>query len=405
MRISTTMQYTSSLSYIQNGNSKVDDAANRYNKGTKFDTAGEDPSGMSSKIKYEGSIAAYKQYQEDGGLAANALSEEETALQSMWEALSSINTRLQQCVDGTNDDSSLKALAAEIENTRDHLYDLMNTQNTEGEYIFTGAQSDIPTYTLTTDGHYKCQADGSTRSVLVSPSVTIQVSDSGLDIFENCKTAKTFSTPTPAGSVPLKSAVISSYGDFEDLYEKYYSSATGANNELTLSVNAGKFELKDQNGNVIDEGEVNVKNNTIDVKGLEFTVEDPSIVCDYTVQLKKPDTDNILNVLTDIVATLRDDTKNQTDKTAAIAHAERCVGIAMTHYDSYRGEIGARQNNIETIVDSNTSLSTIKTESKASVSEVDAFEAASNLIQAQNQLTVSRQIYSNLAKQSLFDFI
>ena len=51
------------------------------------------------------------------------------------------------------------------------------------------------------------------------------------------------------------------------------------------------------------------------------------------------------------------------------------------------------------------SLSTIKTESKASVSEVDAFEAASNLIQAQNQLTVSRQIYSNLAKQSLFDFI
>ena len=45
MRISTTMQYTSSLSYIQNGNSKVDDAANRYNKGTKFDTAGEDPSG------------------------------------------------------------------------------------------------------------------------------------------------------------------------------------------------------------------------------------------------------------------------------------------------------------------------------------------------------------------------
>ena len=231
------------------------------------------------------------------------------------------------------------------------------------------------------------------------------MSDSGLDIFENCKTAKTFSTTPPAGSVTLKSAVISSYGDFEDLYEKYYSSATGANNELTLSVNAGKFELKDQNGNVIDEGEVNVKNNTIDVKGLEFTVEDPSIVCDYTVQLEKPDTDNILNVLTDIVATLRDDTMNQTDKTAAIAHAERCVGIAMTHYDSYRGEIGARQNNIETIVDSNTSLSTIKTESKASVSEVDAFEAASNLIQAQNQLTVSRQIYSNLAKQSLFDFI
>ena len=57
------------------------------------------------------------------------------------------------------------------------------------------------------------------------------------------------------------------------------------------------------------------------------------------------------------------------------------------------------------ILNANESLSAIKVESKANVSEVDAFEAASELIRAQNQLTVSRQIYSMLNKQSLFDFI
>ena len=57
------------------------------------------------------------------------------------------------------------------------------------------------------------------------------------------------------------------------------------------------------------------------------------------------------------------------------------------------------------VLDSNESLSDIKTESKAKVSEVDAFEAASDLVQSQNQLAVSRQIYSMLSKQSLFDYI
>lgn len=68
----------------------------------------------------------------------------------------------------------------------------------------------------------------------------------------------------------------------------------------------------------------------------------------------------------------------------------------MTQYDSYRGQIGARQNTITTVLDSNESLSDIKTESKAKVSEVDAFEAASDLVQSQNQLAVSRQILQHV---------
>ena len=404
MRISTTMQFTNSLSYIQKSNTSVDEASNRYNSGLKFQTAGENPSGMASKVKYEGAISSYKQYAKDGGLAANTLSEEETALQSMWSALSSINTRLIQCVDGSNDQNSLIALAEEIGQTRDHLYDLMNTQNTDGEYIFSGAQSDIPTYTLTSDGHYVCQADGSTRSVLVAPSITVQVSDSGLDVFENCRLADTMTvTATPN----IGSSVSSSYGDFGDLYDKYYSPATGANNTLTINVaNDNSFELLAPDGTVIETGEVNLEDGTINVKGMEFTIPDPeNYAGTIEIELDPPKTDNILNALTKIVDIIEDESISNTDKIAAITEAQVNVQNAMTRYDSYRGKVGARQNTIATILTSNNSLSDIKTESKANVSEVDAFEAASDLIQSQNQLNVSRQIYSMLSKQSLFDDI
>lgn len=405
MRISTSMQYTNSLSYIQKSNSAVDEASNRYNTGLKFNTAGESPSGMASKVKYEGAISAYDQYAKDGGLAANSLSEEETALQSMWTALSNINTRLIQSVDGSNDQNSLTALAEEIAQTRDHLYDLMNTQNTDGEYIFSGAQSDIPTFSLTSDGHYICQADGSTRSVLVAPSVTVQVSDSGLDVFQNCPLAKSFSiNATPN----ISSAVITSYGNFNELYEQYYSSAGGANNTLELTVDStnNSFTLSDQNGNVIESGEVNLDDGVINVKGLEFALPDAKNY-DGTIEitLDSPKTDNILNALTSIVDIIKDPNVSNTQKVAAISEAQVNVQNAMTQYDSYRGKVGARQNTITTILSANESLSDIKTASKASVSEVDAFEAASDLVQTQNQLSVSRQIYSMLAKQSLFDYI
>ena len=414
MRISTTMQFTSSLKYIQNANSKVDENAQKYNTGEKFQTAGEDPSGMASKVKYEGAISAYTQFNKDGGLANNTLSEEETALASMWDALSSIHSRLIQCVDGSNDQNSLDALAAEIEQMRDHLYNLMNTQNTEGEYIFSGARSDVPTFTLTSDGHYTCQADGSVREVLVAPGVTVQVSDSGLDIFENCKLSNSM---TVTGTPAITSAVISNYGDFEDLYQNYYSSSIGptVNNNLRVEVLAdGSFSLVkdrlDAAGNVtgqdvIETGEVDKMNSTITVKGMEFYLPSSNYTGNIKVQLDAPKTDNILNVLTKLVDDIQDETLTKTEKCARIAAGQKDVSIAMTRYDSYRGQIGARQNTINTVMTSNTSLSDIKTESKANVSEMDAFEAASNLVQSQNQLTVSRQIYSMLQKQSLFDYI
>src|SRR5574344_1533898 len=403
MRISTTMQFTNSLTYIQNSNSKVDDASVKYNTGLKFQTAGEDPSGMASKVKYEGAIAAYTQYSKDGGIANNNLSEEETALESMWDALSNINTRLQQCVNGSNDESSLKALSAEIGQIRDHLYDLMNTKNTDGEYIFSGARSDVPTYSLTSDGHYSCQADGSTRSVLVSPNVTVQVSDSGLNIFENCKTANSMNvTATPA----ITTSLISNSGDFGDLYTQYYSSAVSAVNNLTLDVAAdGTFSIKDPAGNEIGTGEMDKNNSTITYKGMEFILPDSNYTGTINIELEAPKTDNILNILTDTVAKIKDENISSADKSAIIAESQKDVLLAMDHYDSYRGKVGARQNVIDNVISSNTSLSDIKTESRAKVSEVDTFENTSALAQAKNQLEISRQTYSMLSKQSLFNYI
>lgn len=413
MRISTSMQYQSHLNYLQTANSKVDQASKRYNTGQLFQTAGENPAGMAAKMKYTSDIAAYEQYRTNAGIVADTLSQEETALGQIWDALSSIQTRLIQAVNGTLDDGSRAALAEDIKQTQAQIFDLMNTKNAEGEYIFSGAQSDLPTYKLTSDGQYICQADGSNKYVLVSPTIKVQTTDSGLNIFENCNLANDFSV-TDSADIPSLVSGISDYDQFNAFYKDNYDYVNG-NNSFSITIHDdGSFDLTAPDGTV-ESG--NIKDGKITVQGMEFTLpedyvptEGHTIKCD----LSAPQQDNILNQLTDIVNDLlipSDEYDNPNNPmssaqlTRNIARMQQNIEIAKKQVDTYRGYVGARGANIDAIIESNESLSLIKSEAKANVSEIDAFQAVSDLVLANNALQVAQQSYNIVHSTTLFDFM
>ncbi|MGN0908374.1 MAG: flagellar hook-associated protein FlgL [Succinivibrio sp.] len=404
MRISTTQIYNKNLRYLQNANSQLDSSTSRYNSGLKFSTAAEDPAGMASKIKYDAAIASYKQYATNAGLAADTMSEEETALDSMWTALSSANTRLIQAVDSTNDDSSNDAIAEDLIQIRDQLFDLMNTRNADGEYIFSGAKSSVPTMIKTSSGSYSCQADGQARKVQVAPSVKVQVSDSGLNIFENCQLAKTIST---TGNDTGVYGMIANYGTYDSVFEKYYDPTGNTSNQLTLTIDAdGKFTLADPSGKQIDSGEV-ASDSTIETSGLSFTIADgqdagPRTI---TITMEKPGQDNILNQLTQFADDLRNGKLTTEELSDKMAYAQQTVQNAMDQYDKYRGRVGSRESEVENVINSDNALKTIKTTAEANITEVDAFEAASDIVKDQQALTTARSVYSKINGTSLFDYI
>ena len=423
MRISTSMQYRNHLSYLQTANSRVDQASMQYNTGKLFQTAGENPGGMSASMKYESDIASYKQYGLNAKIVADALSQEETALGQIYETMSSIQTRLIQAVNGTLDDGSRAALAEDIKQAQAQLFNTMNTKNAEGEYIFSGAQSSKPTFTLTSDGKYVCQADGSSKNVNVSPNLTVQTTDSGLNIFENVHLAADFTATATGqnGNAKDYQSSISDYDQFNALYSKYFNQgvngqpAAATDNTLTIKVGAdNKFELQDSKGNTIDSGEV--KDGKIIVQGMEFEVPGgaPAEGDTISIKLEEPKSDNILNQLTDIIKSLNTpiDNAKPADVTALRAQLTRDIvkmqenlNISKKQVDTYRGLVGARGANIDDIIKSNESLHDIKKEANANVSEIDAFEAVSNLLVTQNALQVAQQSYNIVHSTSLFDFM
>ena len=415
MRVSTSMQYRNHLSYLQSANYKVEMASQRYNTGKLFQTSGENPGGMSASMKYEADIASYYQYGMNAKIVSDALSQEETALGQIYDTMSSIQTRLIQAVNGTLDDGSRAALAEDIKQAQAQLFNTMNTKNAEGEFIFSGAQSAVPTFKLTSDGKYICQADGSSKSVNVSPNLTVQTTDSGLNIFENVNLAKDFSHSKAAGNNDYQSS-ISDYDQFNALYKKYYNPGVGGkvanlkDNTLQIEVLAdNKFTLKDSKGQVISEGEV--KDGKIIVEGMEFVVPNgaPQVGDKIDIRLEHPKSDNILNQLTDVIAALNtpldQDPAKKAEVTRQIVKMQENLNIAKKQVDTYRGLVGARGANIDDIIKSNESLYDIKKEANANVSEIDAFTAVSDLLVTQNALQVAQQSYNIVHSTSLFDFM
>lgn len=441
MRISTSMQYQSHLNYLQTANSRVDQASKQYNTGLKFQTAGEDPGGMAAKIKYQSDIVSYERYANNAKVVSDALDQEETALGQIWDVMSSIQTRLIQAINGTLDDGSRQALAEDIKQSRDQLYSLMNTKNAEGEYIFSGAQSDRPTYTVTSDGNYICNADGSTKNVNVSPTITVQTTDSGLNIFENVMYAYDFSiggeylggdpdgdgTGGAASTGKIVSSTVSDYDQFNAFFKDYFNYGTEGgnsdweNNAFILRVedgDASTFALYPYPGaptiqEPIATGEI--KDGKIEVMGMSFTLADdydPSTGDLIHINLEQPSSGNILNKLTDIVNKLslpqdewEDNGMSMSSLTHDLAEMQENLNIAKKQVDSYRGMVGARGANIDAIITSDETLSDIKSEAKANVSEIDAFEAVSNLLIAENALKVAQQSYNLVHSTTLFDYM
>lgn len=410
------MQFNNQLSYLQTANSRVDSASQQYNTGLKFQTAGENPSGMASSIKYTADIEAYKQYAVNAGIVADSLAQEETALEQIWTALGSIRTRLVQAINGTLDDGGRAALAEDIKQSQAQIFDLMNTKNAEGEYIFSGANSSRPTYTVTTDGHYVCQADGSNKYVIVSPTNKIQVTDSGLNVFENNQLAHTFSIDEDTTGA-LVCAGVSDYDQFNDMYKELYSYTDATQNTLTLKFDDADppttFELLDAKGNRLDGGEI--KDGIAEVNGMEFTLNEPLTAgAQVTITLDKPEQNNILNELTDIINLLnipKDEWDNQNPPitnsylTQQLSTLQYTVDLTQSQVNSYRGLVGSRQAHIDDIIYSDQTLSDIKSEAKANISEVDAFTAVSDLVQSQYALQVAQQTYQIVHSSNLFDYI
>lgn len=396
-RVATNTAYRNSVYYMQRRNVEVEKASEQYNTGKKFQTAADSPANFAATMRLENDIAMYEQYTTNSGYAYDSLSLEETALGTINTVLDRANVLMQSGVNGRNSGSDLTAISQELKEIQKQLKDLINTKTATGESIFSGSLSDQDAYVFE-NGKYVCKADNGQRAVQASASAQIAVSDSAKDFFEMVATART----AESNSLSISYA---DYQTFESFYNKNYDNTSTDSNKYTVSKNGeNSYTITDAEGTTTysDVGK------TINFNGLSIDVSNMVLGASETFSLAKPANKNILNTLGDAIKAI-DDYNNGTidinEVNNILAQTQISAKNTQVSVNGVMTKIGARQNTLDNIINANTDISAVKQEAKATISEVDLYEASTNVTKTQTYLQMAMTSFKYVTGTTLFDYI
>ena len=401
MRITTNMVYDRNLSSLNGANERLSTAYEQLMTGNKFKTAGEDPSGMSQKLALTKEIDLFKQYGVNGSLLENSLGHEETVLTALNTAMTSAQTLIQKSNNSAMDLEDRKAIASELEGLQKQMFDLMNSKNSQGEYIFGGNQSKTQPFIKDASGNYVFQGDTGQRNIQVSPTVQIAANDSGFNLFEIVPTRRTSS----AGSANIQVGV-ADQGNFDSFYRNNYDPSL-ASNQYTVNTIAGTpdtYEIRDGGGALLQSGDY-VAGNKIPFNGLELTLSLPAGGAAQNFVLDPPQNNNILDGMSDFITALRDPNITPDTFQLKVADATDHMKNARLNVDQGLGEIGGRMNGLEQVMGSNEGLSTLNQQARAKVSEADLYEVIATLSKEDAALSATQLSFSKISKLTLFDYI
>jgi len=403
MRVTTNMSYQSSMRALQKASERLDKASEQMTTGDKFSTAGEDPTGMAQKLSLSSKITAFQQYSTNGSLLDSSLTLEGTVLDSVTTNLQSAYTLTQKSVNGAMSAADKKSIASELEQLQTQLYDLMNSKNADGEYIFGGNQSQTQPFVKNDAGDYEFKGDTGQRMIQVAPSVQIAANDSGLSVFQQVATRRTVSAAT-ATDLAIG---VSSQSEFDSFFRNQYDFTTPANNVYTISTTAASPDqyLITGNNGYSQSGDY-IPGEAINFNGISLTMAAAAGGTAQQFNLDAPTNDNVLNSLSTMIDKLKN-SSSLTDEewTSTVASVQTHINNTLDQVGITQGAVGGRLNNLEQIVNSNSSLETITAEARANVSEIDIYEAISNVSLQENALTMAQQAFAKVNTSTLFDYL
>ncbi|MBT7308971.1 MAG: flagellar hook-associated protein FlgL, partial [Gammaproteobacteria bacterium] len=145
------------------------------------------PVNSSMVLKLNESVSLSEQYLRNGELASASLSFEESTLEGITNNIQRARELALQGMSGTNSAESREAISLEVEQIREAVFNLANTRDEQGEYIFAGTLSPTAPGPFKSNDPQRAEVifDGneSQRLVQIGMDQKVTARDSAIDIF------------------------------------------------------------------------------------------------------------------------------------------------------------------------------------------------------------------------------
>ena len=406
MRISTQTLYAQSMRSLNQQQADLSHVGQQIASGQRVMRPSDDPQAASRAVQVSQAQAITSQYTDSRVSARNALSMEESVLNSVGDAVTSAKTLMLEAANGTLTDADRASIASQLQGIYQTVIGQANATDGNGRYLFGGYQDKSAPFVKDASGNVQYVGDSNTRQQQIDASRLMSVDDNGVTVFQSAQGASGFmavANPANTGSVTFKGPEVVDTSD----------PAYGTPFKVAFAVDASgsvTYTIEDPTGTtVLQPPQAYTSGQPVTYGGLSLTLTGTPADGDSV------DVNQARNLNTDLFKTFEKALailKQPADTPAKQAALQNTLGNAMTEFDNsldnvlmVRASVGSRLNELDVVdkVASNRQLNYAQT--KSDLVDLDYNSAISEYSLRSVGLQAAQKAFVSMKQMNLFDLL
>jgi len=401
MRVSTAQFYQQSALQMSSKTSDVNEQMAYLTSGKRVLTAKDDAVQYSTLVGYKEGLANIDKYQRNITQAESHNSLQEIVFAESENLLDQIKLDMLLANNGRMSTEDLQSLATQTRNNFNQLLDIANSQNANGDYIFSGFQAEQKPFSQQVDGSVNYSGDTGVRELQVAKNINIATNQTGDAAFLKVANAigdfKASYTANTSG-VAVESANIANRGTYNTspLPHDYTFTFDAVTNDLTVTGSAG----------VVFPAAPYAAGDTISFDGIEVTLSGNPLPGD-SFTISEQEEVSIFETINNAIAWMDKGSISTGQEQYQVDYNSilNQLNSAMTHITSRRVDSGVRLQMLESQKSRHLDSELNITSSKSVIEDLDFAKAISEFEQSKLALQASQQAFSKVQGLTLFNYI
>ncbi|WP_444994904.1 flagellar hook-associated protein FlgL [Aliikangiella sp. IMCC44359] len=364
----------------------------------------DDPVAATSISFLQTEISQLEQFNVNGNMAKASNELEEGVLASTTDILFRIRSLMVNLGNGTYGSDELNSISVEMKERLSELIGLANTQNANGDYLFSGSKVKVEPFTKDTAGNIVYNGDQNQRMLRVSSGVVEPISDPGFDVFMDIKNGNgKFFTSSNAANTGTGIISTGSYQAPPNFLAEPYTVTFGTdiNGNTTYTVTG------DTSGTTVVPATVWQDGTAITFNGVSTAITGEPVAGDVFNIAPSSSQDLFSSVQTtlDAVNAFNDTPAGRALLTNTINSMQETLDRHMQNIDVVRGKVGSRLNAIASENNSNLALLVTSKSALSDVQDLDVVEASTRFSQQLVVLEAAQASFVRVQGLNLFNFL
>ncbi len=183
MKISTSLYFDRSTQQLGNVQAKLTKVQEQLSTGLQIVKPSDAPDKASLVTRLESELARQSGYQDTLKSVNVRLTAEETALKNTSDVMYRVKELAVQAANDTLGAQDRQSIALELGTLRDQILSMANSQDSNGNYLFSGSRAGEPAFSQNSDGRVVDQGDHSRMKVNVGDNRRMNLNLPGSDVF------------------------------------------------------------------------------------------------------------------------------------------------------------------------------------------------------------------------------